>query len=55
MLKEASFPTQEGERYPMDFYSNEGGQWTNFWKANEELRQKKAAKMMKTHVIAVEE
>jgi 2-(3-amino-3-carboxypropyl)histidine synthase len=31
MLGEAAFPTKPEEKYPMDFYSDEGGQWTNYW------------------------
>ena len=44
MLNEASFPSSSKDRYPMDFYSDEGGQWTNYWKRNEEKRIKKVAK-----------
>ena len=34
MLKEAPFPQSSKERYPMDFYSDKGGPWTNYWQRN---------------------
>lgn len=46
LLKEASFPKPGNtqERYPMDYYSDAGGQWSNYWKRNQELQAKKGAK-----------
>lgn len=36
--------------YPMDYYSNEGGQWSNYYRQEQErkerLKQKKSAKIM---------
>jgi len=36
MLGEARFPNLNDRKdtYPMDFYSYEGGRWTNYWKRN---------------------
>ena len=41
MFEEAKFPSKPGENYPMDFYSDEGGPWTNYWKRNQEKLAKK--------------
>ena len=36
MLNEARFPKVGAKKdtYPMDFYSDEGGKWSNYWKRN---------------------
>jgi 2-(3-amino-3-carboxypropyl)histidine synthase len=36
MLNEARFPKvgDKKDTYPMDFYSDEGGKWSNYWKRN---------------------
>jgi hypothetical protein len=34
MLDEAKFPQTPQEKYPMDFYADEGGEWTNYWQKN---------------------
>lgn len=46
LLKEATFPKPGNtqERYPMDYYSDAGGQWSNYWKRNQELQAKKGTK-----------
>ena len=44
MLGEAHFPQNSKERYPMDFYSDQGGPWTNYWKRNQEKLAKRAAR-----------
>lgn len=46
MFKEVEFPSKD-QTYPMDFYSDEGGPWTNYWKRNQEKLQKMAAKKAK--------
>ena len=40
LFEEAKFPKTKEERYPMDFYSDQGGEWTNYWARNEERRKK---------------
>ena len=45
MLGEVSFPQSSAERYPMDFYSDQGGPWTNYWKRNQEKAAKKKARL----------
>lgn len=37
MLGEARFPrlNDKSDTYPMDFYSDDGGRWTNYWKRNQ--------------------
>jgi 2-(3-amino-3-carboxypropyl)histidine synthase len=49
MLGEARFPKvgDKKDTYPMDFYSDEGGQWTNYWQRNQERKEKIAAKKKK--------
>ena len=44
MLGEAHFPQNAKERYPMDFYSDQGGPWTNYWKRNQEKLAKRNAR-----------
>ena len=44
MLGEAPFPKNSRERYPMDFYSDKGGPWTNYWQRNQEKLAKKNAR-----------
>ena len=47
LFEEAKFPTGPNEEYPMDFYSEEGGPWTNYWKRNQEKIAKKNARKAK--------
>ena len=44
MFEEVRFPQSSQERYPMDFYSDQGGPWTNYWKRNQEKLEKRNAR-----------
>ena len=54
MLNEARFPKvgDKKDTYPMDFYSDEGGKWSNYWKRNEEKKERLAARK-KAKVVEV--
>jgi len=41
LFDEAKFPSAS-ENYPMDFYSEDGGRWANYWQRNEQRKQKLA-------------
>jgi 2-(3-amino-3-carboxypropyl)histidine synthase len=43
LLSEAQMPSPS-ERYPMDYYSDQGGQWSNYWKRNQLSKKAAAAK-----------